>query len=164
MAVNLELKIKIDSPKEYERKLKLKGAKFIDVIKQKDIYYKINRGLLKLRKEKNNFYLIKYLRDESGKRWSNYEILELKGKNTEKYLSEIFKVECIVEKSRKLYLYGNTRIHLDNVKNLGWFLELETVVVKNKKSASNEFQEVVNFLDIDLAKQIRKSYKNLLLK
>ncbi len=164
MAVNLELKIKINSPKDYEKKLKLKGAKFIGTIKQKDVYYKYTSGLLKLRKEKNNFYLIKYLRDETRKRWSSYEILELKGNNPEKYLSEILKTECIVEKSRKLYIYGNTRIHLDNVKNLGWFLELESVVVKNKKSASKEFHEVVSFLDIDLSKQIRKSYKNLLSK
>jgi len=164
MAVNLELKIKINSPKEYEKKLKLKSAKFIGTIKQKDVYYKFQNGLLKLRKEKNNFYLIKYLRDEKGKRWSNYEIIELKGSNPEKYLSEIFKTECVVEKSRKLYIYGNTRIHLDNVKNLGWFLELESVVVKNKKTAAKEFREVVNFLNIDLSKQIRKSYKNLLSK
>ncbi|MEG8946333.1 class IV adenylate cyclase [Rosettibacter firmus] len=162
MATNLELKIKIDSPIPYERKLKTNGIKHIQTLKQKDIYYKYNDSLLKLRIEKNKYYLIKYLRNEIGKRWSNYEILELKGKNPEKFLSNIFCIENIIEKTRKLYLYKNTRIHIDNVKNLGWFLELESVVNSNKKEASKEFKEVVNFLEIDLSNQIRKSYKELL--
>lgn len=163
MAVNLELKIKIDSKRKIESKLKLMGIKYYNLIKQKDIYYKYQKGLLKLRVEMKNYYLIKYKRRETGKRWSNYEIIELNGKNVENYLSDIFNIECTVEKERKLYIYKNTRIHLDKVKKLGYFLELETLVVENKKRAEKEFNEVVNILGLDLSKQIRKSYRDLLM-
>ncbi len=162
MAVNLELKIKIQSPAYIIKKLKTYGIKEISTLKQKDIYYKIQNGLLKLRIENNKYFLIKYFRNEHGKRWSNYEILELKGKNPEKYLSDIFEVERIVEKSRKLFMYDNTRIHIDKVKNLGWFLELESVVLKNKISTTKEFNKVIRLLDLDLTNQIKKSYKDLL--
>ncbi len=75
-----------------------------------------------------------------------------------------WKIEAIVEKKRILYMYKNTRIHLDEVKNLGFFLELETVVKGISKSeAIKEFEEVVNFLELDVKKQIKKSYRDLLI-
>lgn len=90
MALNLELKIKIDSFKIFEKILSKINAEYKGIIHQKDIYYKFNNGLLKLRKENNSFTLIKYLRDEKNKRWSNYELLFINGKNPEKYLNDIF--------------------------------------------------------------------------
>jgi adenylate cyclase class IV len=139
------------------------GALDKGVLIQKDIYYKIGNGLLKLRVESGNYTLIKYNRDEKGKRWSNYELLKLEGKNPEKYLSGIFDAEVIVEKRRRFFLYDNTRIHLDSVKNLGSYLELETLLVGSKPDAQKRFNEVVKLLDLDLSRQIRSSYKALLL-
>ena len=164
MPVNLELKIKINWDKKVEKLAKKAKAEFRGVLKQKDVYYKYKNGLLKLRVENGACCLIKYLRDEKGKRWSNYEILKLDGKNVEKYLSDILKIEAVVEKKRKLYVYKDTRIHLDEVKSLGKFLELETVVTKNKKKAEKEFADVVKMLNLDLTKQIKSSYRNLLAK
>lgn len=164
MGTNLELKIKIVSPKFFEKKLRENGAVFNGTLKQKDIYYNINKGLLKLRIENGCFYLIKYFRDEKKKRWSNYEIIELKGKNPEKFLSQIFKTDAIVKKTRRLYIYGNTRIHIDYVNGLGNFIELESVVTTNKKNATREFNDVVKFLGLNLSEQIRASYKDLLIK
>jgi predicted adenylyl cyclase CyaB len=162
MATNLELKIKLNSFVEINKRLKSAKAKFAGVLKQKDIYYNVKDGLLKLRIENGCYTLIKYLRDEKGKRWSNYELLFLSGKNPPKYLSEIFDTIKIVEKKRELYLYKNTRIHLDEVKKLGKFLELETVVTGYRKSAKKEFNEVVNLLKIKPGNQIRASYSNLI--
>lgn len=164
MPVNLELKVKINSIKKLEKLAKTASAEFKGVLKQKDVYFKNKKGLLKLRIENGACCLIKYLRDEKGKRWSNYEILKLEGKNIEEYLKDILAVEVVVEKNRKLYVYKDTRIHLDEVKNLGKFLELETVVTKNKNHAEKEFYEVVKMLNLDLTKQIKASYRNLLAK
>lgn len=164
MAINLELKIQVKSHSSYTKKLKLIKAKYCGMLNQKDIYYKFHGDLLKLRIENGSYFLIKYLRDEKRKRWSEYHILELNGSDPEKYLSDIFSIESTVEKKRKLFLFNNTRIHLDVVKGLGYFLELETVVVKKKSDSQKEFDNVVKMLDLDLSKQIRKSYKNLLTK
>ncbi len=163
MPLNLELKINLKSHKQVESILKQSGAEFKGILKQKDIYYKTKTGLLKLRVEGSTFTLIKYMRDEKGKRWSNYELLGLKGKNPEKYLADILSIEAVVEKKRKLYLYDNTRVHLDEVKNLGKFLELETLLVAGKNDATRRFDLVKKMLCIENCGQIRKSYRNLML-
>lgn len=164
MPVNLELKIKTYSHVPIIKILKKHKVEETRKLKQKDIYYSYKKGLLKLRIENGSFYLIKYLRDEVKKRWSNYEILKLEGKNPEKYLSTLFNTEVVVKKVRRLFIYKNTRIHLDKVEGLGDFLELETVVREDKRKASKEFKEVVELLKLDLSKQINASYKNLLTK
>jgi predicted adenylyl cyclase CyaB len=162
MAFNLELKIKIASHIRFISILREIGAEDMGQLKQKDIYYKVKRGLLKLRVENKTYTLIKYFRDEKGKRWSNYELLRLEGKNPEKYLCNILKIDTVVEKKRKLFLYKNTRVHLDEVKGLGKFIELETLLIGNRKDAVNRFNEIVKILNLDLSKQIRASYKNLM--
>ena len=162
MPVNLEIKLKIENPSLIEKSVKKSGANFLGLLDQKDIYYKYRKGLLKLRVENGSNWLIKYLRDEKGIRWSNYELLKLEGKNVETYLSDFLEVKTVVEKKRKLYMYKNTRIHLDKVKRLGNYLELETVVKRNKKSAQKEFNEVVKLLNLNEAKQIKSSYAKLL--
>lgn len=163
MAVNLELKIKLSSHKKIIANLKKIKAGYAGLLKQKDTYYVVKKGLLKLRSVNGKFEMIKYLRDEKGKkRWSDYEVIRMEGKNPEKYFSDLFKIDLIVEKKRMLYLYKGTRVHLDTVKNLGLFLELETVVDKGLKDAEKRFNEIVKLLGLDLTKQIKASYKNLI--
>ncbi len=162
MAYNLELKTKIKSFDFFETVLSEICAEYKGIINQKDIYYKFKNGLLKLRIENNKFTLIKYLRDEKNKRWSNYELLELSGKNPEKYLSDIFEIDAVVKKKRKVYLYNNTRIHLDNVNGLGKYLELETLLIKDRADATRRFYQIKELLHLSYCVEIRKSYKNLL--
>ncbi|MCX6170377.1 MAG: class IV adenylate cyclase [Ignavibacteriales bacterium] len=162
MPLNLELKVQIDSHAKLISLLKKQNAEYKGVLVQKDIYFKVKKGLLKLRLENGTYTMIKYLREEKGKRWSNYELLKLEGKNPEKYLRDFLNVETVVEKKRKFYLYNNTRIHLDVVKGLGKFLELETLLVGDKRDAQIRFNDIVELLGLDLTKQIRSSYKILL--
>lgn len=164
MAQNLELKVKVDSHIKIIELLKSVNAQSKGALNQKDIYYKCNKGLLKLRVQNGSYQLIKYIRDENASdRFSNYELLELSGNDAEKYLSDILDVEAIVEKKRDLYIYKNTRIHLDSVKILGEFLELETVVVSDDQNVQAEFDEVVKILALNLDPQIRCSYRDLIL-
>ena len=164
MPSNIEIKIKIPSFVKYESILKSKGLKPKAVLDQKDVYYQTKKGLLKLRIENGGNSLIKYRRNEKSRdRVSNYYILKIKDNSSEEFFKDIFKKEAVVEKKRILYLYKNTRIHLDKIKTLGNFIELESVVVKDKKSAVKEFNEVVKFLKLDTKKQIRKSNIDLIL-
>lgn len=163
MPVNLELKIKIDSFDSLIEKLKSINAKQDSILLQKDIYYKIPDGLLKLRIENGTKTLIFYNRDETSEnRWSDFNLLKIKDDNAEEFLNKLFVVEEVVEKERKLFWFNNTRIHLDEVKELGNFLELETLVLDGKADAEKRFDEIVRLLNLDLSKQIKKSYKNLI--
>lgn len=166
MAINLELKIKTKSNDELVEHILDSDGRFIKTLIQKDIYYKFSKGLLKLRKVNEQYELIKYNRnEEKGERWSDYSLLFLNGENVEEYLQDLFEIETIVEKERKLYLYKNTRIHLDDVQNLGQFLELETVVKDiTKDEAIEEFDNVVRFLNLDISSQLKMSYRDLMLK
>lgn len=134
------------------------------MLNQKDIYYKVNRGILKLRIENDTQTLIFYDRNEkSKKRWSDYYLLDLSSADTEKYLKRFLDVMVIVKKRRELYLYKNTRIHLDYVQGLGYFLELETRVLNGLNDAEKRFNYLLDLLELRSKKEIRASYKDLLL-
>ncbi len=165
MGKNLEIKVKTPSHENLIEILKRKNAEHKGILIQKDIYYKVDKGILKLRIENGTYCLIKYMRDENNpERWSNYKLLYLSGDNPVEYLAELFKELITVEKKRNLFIFKHTRIHLDDVKNLGLFLELETVVDGiTDEEAVNEFSEIVNFLKLDFNNQIKKSYKDLLM-
>lgn len=165
MPLNLEIKIELKSHKKVEDILKTLNAPLVKIMNQKDVYYKKKGGLLKLRIEEEGCTLIKYLRDEKGKdRWSDYELLTLTGSNPEKYLSDILTVETVVAKKRILYMYDNTRIHLDKVKGLGYFLELETLMINGKADAKKRFDFLVKTLQLDLTKELKLSYRDLMIK
>lgn len=165
MPVNLELKVKTDGHKFYKDKLSEIDAKFVHILTQKDIYYKCSSGLLKLRIEGDNQTLIKYKRDEKNgeDRWSNYELLEILSTGADKYFEDFLQVETIVEKKRHLYLFNNTRIHLDEVKEAGTFLELETLVLDGMEDAKNRFDEIKLLLNLNELKELKKSYRDIML-
>ncbi len=164
MAINLELKIKVDSFRKIKKLLRKTNAEFRGTLRQKDIYFSINsKGLLKLRRQNGNYELIYYNRNEGkGKRFSYYNVINLKGKQVEETLKKLGRVETIIEKTRELYYLKDTRIHLDKVKSLGKFVELETLVISTKSEAASRFAFVIEALELDYQNQIRKSYKNLI--
>lgn len=164
MAKNLEIKVQLKSHKDVKEILNKNKIHFKELLNQKDIYYKVNRGILKLRIENDTQTLIFYDRNEkSKKRWSDYYLLDLSSADTEKYLKRFLDVMVIVKKRRELYLYKNTRIHLDYVQGLGYFLELETRVLNGLNDAEKRFNYLLDLLELRSKKEIRASYKDLLL-
>lgn len=164
MAINLELKAALADHEIIKHSLKTINATFEGSLDQKDIYYNVPKGLLKLRIENGKSSLIRYYRDEKNpERWSNYFVVYLEGKETEELFESLYEIETTVIKKRELFLYKDTRIHLDKVTNLGHFIELETVVHDSKDRAKILFDEMTTLLQLDLTKQIRSSYKDLIL-
>ena len=165
MPRNLELKLKVDNLSQLRETCLSFGANKHAFLKQKDIYYNTEKGLLKLRIMEDFSEFILYNRNENeGERWSDYQILKISNKEKpEDFFNLIFNPVAVVEKEREVLLYDNTRIHLDKVKNLGDFLELETVVTSTLDDAKERFNFIVNKLNLDLDNQIKKSYKNLVL-
>lgn len=165
MAKNLEIKVKLNSHRRIKKILSENKIELVEILSQKDIYYKIDKGLLKLRIENGKKTLIFYNRDENAaKRWSDYFLLDMSNQNAEEFLEKFLHPTVVVKKRRELYLYNNTRIHLDKVANLGYFLELETRVVKGINDAVRRFNFLVDLLELKKYPEIRDSYKNLILK
>lgn len=162
MAKNLEIKLYVNSFDPILQALKQIDASYEGILSQKDIYYKVRNYLLKLRIEGDSLQLIKYKRNESGgDRFSDYDILTLSGEDPEFFLKDIFEIEAIVDKKRELYLYKNTRIHLDTVKDLGTFIELETIVTTSEEDARERFNFLLEKLNLDFERQLRKSYRDM---
>jgi predicted adenylyl cyclase CyaB len=164
MGKNLEIKVKVENHIFYLEKIKKLDFSSHFEIEQRDYYFDSNFGLLKLRLLKDNSELIYYKRDEkNSERWSDYKILHLQNEdNPLGFLSNIFKQTIVVAKNRVVYVYKNTRIHLDVVENLGKFIELETVVENDLSEARLRFQFLVDYLELDFENQIKNSYKNLI--
>ena len=164
MPQNLEIKLKLQSHDSALLVLNNLNAEFVKIINQKDIYYKSTGALLKLRIEDDNESLIKYNRDEKNPdRFSDYEVIYFKSTGTESFFNSLFEIEAIVEKKRSLYLYKNTRIHLDTVKNLGDFMEFETLVINGQEDARSRFNFLIEKFGIDINKQIKCSYRDLII-
>ena len=164
MPTNLELKISVTSHQSLKKILLQIGAESRGILNQKDVYYSVPIGLLKLRIENGNESLIFYDRNEENKnRWSDFEYIKFANGKGEKFFNKLFDVEVIVNKKRELFYFDDTRIHLDTVKLLGKFLELETLVINGKTDAKKRFEKIKNLLKLEETKQIRKSYRDLLM-
>ncbi|XOU95055.1 MAG: class IV adenylate cyclase [Candidatus Kerfeldbacteria bacterium] len=167
---NVELKVKIDNHKDIVLQLKKIKAKKIAILNQVDTYFNCPSGRLKLREIINKkFELIYYRRPDSAKsKVSEYYILNLDKKQsaqTTKILSNAYGNKVVVKKRRELWMYRQTRVHLDTVSKLGIFLELETLTEKlNLSKAKIEHKEVINHLELNKFKKIQTSYSDLLLK
>ncbi len=164
MAANLEIKIPLKNFNAIVRHLDALNARFEATLHQTDVYFSTPSGLLKLRIENGSSQLIHYHRNETGKnRKSTFYILGLTGDDPLQYFRRLFPVETIVKKKRLLYLYGDTRIHLDSVQKLGKFLELESRILHGFPKAKKEFQYVVDGLQLDVSLQFRGSYRDMLM-
>ena len=162
MALNLEIKIKLGSHEPALAVLKELNAEFVKELYQKDVYYKIPRYLLKLRIEDEGESMIRYIRDEvNPDRFSDYEVIYFKAGGNEKFFNTIFETETVIEKKRLLFMYKNTRVHLDTVKHLGKFMELETLVLDGKDDAKKRFSFLIDKFSININEQIKGSYRDL---
>lgn len=164
---NIELKILLKNSKEVERLLKQTGAKFQGELHQVDTYFNYPRGRLKIREINNKkFELIFYSRpNKKSSKISNYKIIKLTKKNAfqlKNLLSSYFGLKTIVKKFRLFWIYKHTRIHLDNIKNLGKFLELETVKTNlNSTKANAEQKKIIDVLRLNKYPKIDRSYSDL---
>lgn len=169
MSQNIEIKYSITDPAAARQFLRSAPDIHAGFRKpQRDIYFNAPEGRLKIRiQEGNTPQLIAYSRkDVAEARISDYAITELL--NVEERITEFsqqYGIMAEVNKNRELFWYHNVRIHLDNVQNLGWFLELESVVSPEYDSdaAQVTFDDIQTKLRPFLGEPQSTGYLNLLL-
>lgn len=128
---NIEVKARCDDFAYVREAIKTLGGVWHQALDQRDVYFAVARGRLKLRDfGDGSGQLIYYLRDDAGEpRLSDYHIYTTKNPAVlEQVLSQAHGVRAVVEKRREVHLIRNVRVHLDEVSKLGRFLELEAVL------------------------------------
>jgi len=126
----VELKARASNLKALRAKLNALGASLVGVYHQKDTYFQVPSGRLKLREvEGRPPLLIYYEREDvpTPKR-SNVYLLEVGEPLLREAILEVLKPLVVVEKKREIYVYEGTQIHLDEVEGLGSFIEFEREV------------------------------------
>lgn len=167
---NIELKVKVGDRTAMTRLIRKLGAEREGILRQTDTYFDVPDGRLKLRETKGEAVsqLIFYSRpNKKASRLSEYDILRMPEDEAEKLkrlLTHALSVKVIVKKERTLFIFGNTRIHLDRVTGLGDYLELETVMGKQPLTeAKREHTHVIKELWLDSCEKIPVSYSDLLM-
>lgn len=166
MKHNLEIKCRLDNLSGVRKLLKESRSFKYSFEKQNDIYFKVKKGRLKLRIINNKTgNLIYYFRNEkSSEMKSGYIISATENfKELFKILSNQFEIFVTVKKKREIFVKDNIRIHLDNVTELGKFMEIE-IIYKNLESAKVRMKEILNFIKPEIRSYINKSYSDLLIK
>ena len=165
---NIEIKARDADPKRtLERALAL-GAEDRGEIRQRDTYFARARGRLKLREqEAGEGELIQYRRsDGTDARESNYRRVPTgEAAGLREALDAAFGTLVVVEKTRRLLLWENVRIHLDDVEGLGTYMELEAVTTEGSDLAF-EHEKVARLrteLGIGDDALVGESYSDLLL-
>lgn len=164
---NLEIKAEYRNHENLERLLKKIGAKFVKSMHQVDTYFSVPSGRLKLREIDNKGTVLIYYRrgEKDNKRWSDYYLYSCSNpKELKLFLSKAFIIKVVVDKKRILYRYHNARIHIDTVKDLGNFMEIEVEVKKGKNQANKLMKELLSYLKIPETHFFKGSYSDLLTK
>ena len=179
--VEVELKFPLLNPTALMKRLDKVARKEKSSSLQKDAYYvPLHRNFIAAEPVSEWFRI---RTDANGKSHVNYKDYNKKqnGEKTvfcdefeteisdavpfEKILERLdFKKICVVEKFRSTWLFKDVEIALDDVKDLGWFIELESKGdFESIEDAKKRLYAIANEIGAELGEQDFKGYPKLLI-
>jgi adenylate cyclase, class 2 len=166
--INIEIKAKSNNQDTIREILKSKNADFKGVDHQIDTYFKVDNGRLKLRQGKIENYLIYYQREnKEGPKQSDVILFKSDPESSLKeILTKALGILVVVDKKREIYFIDNVKFHLDAVKDLGRFVEIEAIDNEGTIGKDRLLEQCQFFLDLfEISKEdlISVSYSDLLL-
>ncbi len=170
MPVNIiEIKAKCTNAEKISTILLANQADFKGIDHQIDTYFKAPIGRLKLREGNIENTLIHYNRpNQAGPKNSEVTYRRLPPKSDLKVvLAAAMGILTVVDKKRGIYFIENVKFHLDEVKNLGAFVEIEaidetgTIGIDKLKDQCAYYMELFAIQTSDL---IEVSYSDLMMK
>jgi len=169
MPRNVEIKARIASVEALLPKVRLIADRGPWEMRQDDTYFACATGRLKLRTFSEDAGELIYYRRENQQAPKEAFYLRsptsapatLRGLLTRAY-DEIGRIE----KVRTFFLRGRTRIHLDKVRGIGEFTELEVVLAEHEPpgEAAGEAHDLLTRLGVEPSQLIAGSYLDLLAK
>lgn len=166
--LNVEIKARCEEPEKVRDALKGRNALFIGVDHQKDTYFRVRDGRLKLREGNIENALIYYQRENTqGPKKSDVILYQDPAPPLKEILSKGMGVLVVVDKQREIYFIDNVKFHIDTVKDLGSFVEIEAIDEDGSIGETKLLEQCMFYLklfQIDEADLIPGSYCDLLLK
>ncbi len=163
---NVEFKARVADPDRLEEKLQELRPRFEGTDHQRDTYFRVGTGRLKLREGNIENALISYRRgDVAGIKESEVVLYRHDPDPALKAILELhLGIRTVVEKERKIYYAGNAKIHFDRVTGLGTFLEVEVSDPEGRLDSRQLREQCDRFLDffgIDPSWLMDRSYCDL---
>jgi adenylate cyclase, class 2 len=167
--MNIEIKVHVDDLDAVRERVRALDADFLGADRQRDTYFKVSRGRLKLREGTVEACLVFYVRpDTAGPRRCDYELCSFTPGDSvlpliRRVLAAALGVRAVVEKNREIYYVGAVKIHLDEVIGLGSFAELEVIGREGDDPAMLESTcgEFMSLLGLDPTRSEGASYVDL---
>lgn len=165
--LNIEIKARCANHEKIREILKSKNADFKGIDNQIDTYFQTNNGRLKLREGNIENYLIFYEReDKEGPKQSKVTLFKNSPDSPLKdMLSKFLGILVVVDKQREIYFIDNVKFHIDTVKDLGTFMEIEAIDKEGtigKDKLQEQCQYYLSIFEISNADLLSKSYSDML--
>jgi len=166
---NVEFKARMRDEKRVRAALKSLRPRVAGTDHQLDTYFNTHSGRLKLRQGNIENALIFYQRGNAAKVRPSHVLLcefsdPAQTRTLKKVLASALGVAAVVDKVREIYFVDNVKIHLDRVRNLGKFLEVEAFVKKGNlrrgRKQAEQMKEIFGVLPEDI---LSHSYSDLIL-
>jgi len=166
--INVEIKALCSDHERIRRILLEKNADFIGMDHQVDTYFRSSSGRLKLREGNIENNLIWYQRpDQAGPKTSHCILYKTeKGSVLKNILSDVMGVMVVVDKEREIYFIDNIKIHLDRVKGLGTFLEIEAQSETDglvEETLDRQCRQLMDELGVRADDLVSDSYSDILM-
>lgn len=166
--VNIEIKARCHNPDFVREYLNGQGADFIGTDHQRDTYFNVPFGRLKLREGNIENNLIFYQRsDKAGPKQSDFILTPVTdAASLKETLSLALGVKVVVEKQREIYFIDNVKFHIDAITQVGIFVEIEAgnktqpLSLEELRRQCDMYVEALGIRDEDL---LESSYSDMLL-
>ena len=125
--VNVEFKARIEDIDAARARLRTLNPRELGLDHQKDTYFAVPEGRLKLREGGIEQSLIFYRRSDQAETRESHVVYASLAHTEElrRVLAAALPVVGVVEKDREIFYLGETKVHLDRVEGQGFFLEVE---------------------------------------
>ena len=166
--INIEIKARCADPDRIRAILQSQDARFVGEDHQLDTYFVVDEGRLKLREGDIENSLIYYRRpnDAEPKRSDVLLYKTSKDAGLKDVLEGFLDTLVVVDKRREIYFIENVKFHIDRVKDLGSFVEIEAIDTDGSLSESELREQCSRFMEllaIEKAELLHNSYSDMLL-
>lgn len=164
----IEIKARWSKPESIREILREHNADFKGVDHQIDTYFKVANGRMKLREGNIEHALVFYNRpNQAGPKKSEVILYKPETNSTLKsLLTAANDVLAVVDKKRAIYFIDNVKFHIDEVDELGSFVEIEAIDETGEVELAKLEEQCQYYLELfKIPKEnlIDKSYSDLIM-